>query len=101
MSTSNGEGQALDATVSTASPDGEARRALLSLAETMAPGPARDQIQALADALTEPAEVFAKLADEAEDAAETIKAKMAGMEDTRKAKLAEAKQYRAMARGGK
>ena len=99
MSTSNGKGTAEDATVSTAAPDAEARQRLLALAEDMPEGEARDRILALADTLTDPRETFLILAEESERAAEDIKTKMAGMDETRKSKLAEAKEYRRMAKG--
>ncbi len=99
MTTPNGEGQALNASVSTTPPDGEARQALLELAASMPEGQARDRILAMADTLTTPAEAFTILADEAEAAAEDIKRKMAGMDETRKARLQDAKDYRKAARG--
>ena len=98
MSTPNGEGQALNATVSTTPPDGEARQALLDLAATMPEGQARDRTLAMADTLTTPAEMFTILADEAEAAAEAIKDKITGMEETRKSQVQAAKEYRRQAR---
>lgn len=90
-------GEALDASVSTTPPDGEARKALLKLAETLE-GATRDRVLEMAATLITPAETLLTLADEAEAAVESIKDKIKGMEATLKAKTEEAKAHRKAAK---
>jgi len=90
-------GEALDASVSNTPPDGEARKALLKLAETLE-GAARDKVLELAATLITPAETLLTLADEAEAAVESIKDNIRGMESTLKSKADEAKAHRAAAK---
>jgi hypothetical protein len=95
--TSEGAGEALDASVSYTPADKEARTKLLELAEG-AEGAVRDKLLEMAEALISPAEMAIRLADEAEIAAEAIKEKIKGMEATLKSKLDEAKAHRAAAK---
>jgi excinuclease UvrABC helicase subunit UvrB len=95
--TGTSEGHALDASVSSTPPDGEARKALLKLAETLE-GAARDKVLELAATLITPAETLITLADEAEAAVESIKEKIKGMEATLKSQADEAKAHRAAAK---
>jgi hypothetical protein len=90
-------GEALDATVSNTPPDGQARQALLALAETLE-GAAQEKVLELAATLITPMETLVILADEAEAAAESIKEKIKGMEATLQSKLDEAKAHRAAAK---
>lgn len=94
---STSAGEALDATVSNTPPDGQARQALLALAETLE-GAAQEKVLELAATLITPAETLITLADEAEAAAESIKGKINGMEATIQSKLDEAKAHRAAAK---
>lgn len=93
-------GEASDASVSTIAPDAEARARILETARGMEDGPVKDRLLAMADLLTTPSEAYTVLAEEAERAAEDIQAKIQGMEATRKERLAEAKEYRKLAKEG-